>query len=126
MGKQTNLTSVEQYSSTAVSGSESGSGNFDYYADSFLPWWHDNGDYSANGEVGANAVKNPSYAIIEVSKDKIHVVVYQVTGNKSSEEVNGVQMPTTPDFSVVRNGMSRTVIYECNILASDRDRTGRV
>ncbi len=51
--------------------------------------------------------------------------MYQVTGNKGSEEVNGVQMPTSPDFEAVRNGMNRTVIYECEILATDRDRTGR-
>ena len=35
-----------------------------------------------NGEVGANAVKNPTYAVIECTKDKLHVTVYQVTGNK--------------------------------------------
>lgn len=124
MGKQTNLNKVDQYSTTAVAGTE-GDAQFDYYADSFLPWWHDNGDWSKNGEIGANSVKNPTYSIIEVNKDKIHVVVYQVTGNKGTEEVNGVNMPTSPDFEVVRNGMSRTVIYECEILASDRDRTGR-
>jgi hypothetical protein len=123
-GKQTNLNSITQYSSNAVAGVE-GDTNIDYYSDSFLPWWHDNGEWSVNGEKGANAVKNPTYGIIEVNKDKIHVTIYQVTGHKGSEEVNGVQMPTSPDFEVVRNGMNRTKIYECEILASDRDRTGR-
>ena len=51
-----------------------------------------------NGEVGANAVKNPTYAVIECTKERIHVIVYQVTGNKTSEEVNGVQMPVFPYF----------------------------
>ena len=79
-----------------------------------------------NGEVGANAVKNPTYAVIECTKERIHVIVYQVTGNKTSEEVNGTQMPVLPDFEEVRNQMNRTVIYECEILASDRvDRTTR-
>ena len=73
-----------------------------------------------NGEVGANAVKNPTYAVIECTKERIHVIVYQVTGNKTSEEVNGTQMPVLPDFEEVRNQMNRTVIYECEILASDR------
>lgn len=73
-----------------------------------------------NGQVGANAVKNPTYAVIECSKEKIHVIVYQVTGNKTSEEVNGTQMPVCPDFEEVRDKMNRTVIYECEILQSDR------
>ena len=36
-GKQTNLNSIDQYSSTAVAGVE-GDTNIDYYSDSFLPW----------------------------------------------------------------------------------------
>lgn len=126
-GKQSVLNNVKKhYAESAVSGSESGSGNFDYYSDSFLPWWHDNGEYSTGGQKGANVVKNPNYAIIEASSKKLHVIVYQVTGNMSSEDVNGVKMPVAPDFESVKNSMNRTVIYECEILASDRDRTGRV
>ena len=38
LGKQTNLTKIEQYSSTAVEGKEfTDTGNFDRYAD-MLPW----------------------------------------------------------------------------------------
>ena len=73
-----------------------------------------------NGEVGANAVKNPTYAVIECTKERIHVIVYQVTWNKTAEEVNGTQMPVFSDFEEVRNQMNRTVIYECEILQSDR------
>ena len=36
-GKQTNLNSIDQYSSNAVAGVE-GDTNIDYYSDSFLPW----------------------------------------------------------------------------------------
>ena len=91
-----------------------------------MPWWHDNGEYSTGGQKGANVVKNPNYAIIEASSEKLHVIVYQVTGNMSSEDVNGVKMPVAPDFETVKNNMNRTIIYECEILASDRDRAGRV
>ena len=46
LGKQTNLTKIEEYSSTAVEGKEFtddskttlNTGNFDRYAD-MLPWW---------------------------------------------------------------------------------------
>ena len=79
-----------------------------------------------NGEVGANAVKNPTYAVIECTKERIHVIVYQVTGNKTSEEVNGTQMPVFPGGGGGGGEGNRTVIYECEILQSDRaDRTTR-
>ena len=120
-GKQSILTKVEQYPSTAVAGLETGGTNFDYYSDSFLPWWHDNGNYSKNGELGASAVKLPNYAIIEINKDKIHVIVYQLNGMKSTEQINGTNFTYAKEYDdEIKAAMTRTKIYEIEILATDR------
>lgn len=120
-GKQSNITKVEQYLNTAVPGSEESEGNFDYYASSFLPWWHDNGDYTPEKYVGANSVASPNYAIIEISKDSIHFIVYQVNGTKATENINGNNFTYAKEFDAeVSAGMSRTIIYERTIKLSDR------
>ena len=120
-GKQSNLTKVEQYPSTAVAGLETGGTNFDYYSDSFLPWWHDNGNYSKNGELGASNVKLPNYAIIEINKDKIHVIVYQLNGMKTTEQINGTNFVYAKEYDdEIKAAMTRTKLYEIEILATDR------
>ena len=120
-GKQSILTKVEQYPSTAVAGLETGGTNFDYYSDSFLPWWHDNGNYSKNGELGASNVKLPNYAIIEINKDKIHVIVYQLNGMKSTEQINGTNFTYAKEYDdEIKAAMTRTKLYEIEILATDR------
>ena len=121
MGKQVNITKPEQYIATAIAGNDATTGNWDYYSDTYSPWWIDNGDYNDGGHKGSNSIKNPTYAVVEISKDSIHIIVYQVTGNKATETINGVNFTYAKDFSEeVSAGMSRTIIYERTINKSDR------
>lgn len=120
-GKQKNITKKEWYISTAVAGNDSTSGNWDYYSDSFSPWWYDNGDYNEGNYKGSNSIASPTYATIEISKDSIKFTIYQVEGSKTVEDINGNKFTYAKPFDEeVSAGMSRKIIYERTINKSDR------
>ena len=120
-GKQKNITKKEWYIATAVAGNDSTTGNWDYYSDSFSPWWYDNGDYNTDGYKGSNSITSPTYATIEISKDSIKFTIYQVEGSKTVEDINGNKFTYAKPFDEeVSAGMSRKIIYERTINKSDR------
>lgn len=120
-GKQKNITKKEWYIATAVAGNDSTTGNWDYYSDSFSPWWYDNGDYNTDGYKGSNSITSPTYQVLEITKDTIHFVIYQVEGSKTVEDINGNKFTYAKPFDEeVSAGMSRKIIYERTINKSDR------
>ena len=120
-GKQKNITKKEWYIATAIPGNDSTEGNWDYYSDSYSPWWYDNGDYNTDGYKGSNSVTSPTYQILEISKDTLRFVIYQVEGSKAVEDINGNKFTYAKPFSPeVSAGMSRKIIYERVINKSDR------
>ena len=120
-GKQKNITKKEWYIATAVAGNDSTEGNWDYYSDSFSPWWYGNGDYNDGGYRGSNSITSPTYQVLEITKDTLKFTISQVEGTKAVEDINGNQFtyakPFSPDVSA---GMSRKIIYERVINKSDR------
>ena len=120
-GKQKNITKKEWYIATAVAGNDSTEGNWDYYSDSFSPWWYDNGDYNEGGHKGSNSVTSPTYQILEITKDTLKFTIYQVEGSKAVEDINGNKFTYAKPYSKeVGDGMTRTVIFERTINKADR------
>lgn len=120
-GKQKNITKKEWYIATAVAGTEGTETNWDYYSDSFSPWWYDNGDFNTGNYKGSNSVTSPTYAVIEIKKDTIKFTIYQVEGSKAVEDINGKKFTYAKPFSEeVSKGMTRKIIYERVINKSDR------
>lgn len=120
-GKQKNITKKEWYIATAVAGTEGTETNWDYYSDSFSPWWYDNGDFNTGKYKGSNSITSPTYAIVEITKDTIKFTIYQVEGTKAVEDINGNKFTYTKKFdATVSAGMTRKIIYERTINKSDR------
>ena len=121
LGKQKNITKREWYIASAVAGNDTTETNWDYYSDSFSPWWYDNGDYNTGHHKGSNSVASPTYSIIEITKDTIHFIIYQVEGSKAVEDINGNKFTYAKEFDAeVSAGMTRKVIYERTINKTDR------
>ena len=59
--------------------------------------------------------------MLEITKDTIHFVIYQVEGSKTVEDINGNKFTYAKPFDEeVSAGMSRKIIYERTINKSDR------
>ena len=58
---------------------------------------------------------------MEITKDTIHFIIYQVEGSKAVEDINGNKFTYAKEFDAeVSAGMTRKVIYERTINKTDR------